>query len=402
MESQDIGWLLITSLVAFGTVYRGIPILIQITELKHLFDDPREGRKIHQKATPNLGGIVLITAFLVSFTLHPAAADLSEFHYLIASTIILFAIGVKDDLLNITPWKKIAGQLFVATVLIFGSGLTISSFGGIFGVGELPAFVSIPITYLTFVVMINAVNLIDGIDGLAASFTAMASGIFAVWFYTSGQLPLFVFSLLLAVTYGSFLLYNWKPARIFMGDTGSLLSGFYLAFLGIHFLNSGLTYPALVSWQPATAVVLVAILVLPLYDTLRVFFLRTIAGKSPFKPDANHIHHQYLKEGYDHAQATISLILANLFLVTLTLFGGQHLVPSLLFFLLVPATLLLFPTLSYKRRALHYLRTSIYRSDLSFKRNETIQFNPEEDNQKQIPTAPSLSDDFAKKGKKKS
>lgn len=352
MDLYSYLWLAGIILLTAAIVLYSVPKLIELARMKKLFDDDSDERKIHEGSVPNIGGAGLILAFLVSYSLHPSAVMLAGYENLVAAVIIIMAIGLKDDLLVISANKKFLGEILIATIMIFGAGVLIENFGGVFGLYELPAAFAIFMSYAVIIVMINAMNLIDGIDGLAASVTVVASLLFGAWFFLIGHHSLFVFSVILAVCYGTFLVYNWSPAKVFMGDSGSLFAGFSLSFLGIHFLNTGLHSDPIVSWQSAIPVILVAILVIPLYDTLRVFILRVCSRKSPFKADDNHVHHHFLRHGFSHAQSTTALIVINLVIVAATLVLSHYLTINWLLFTVVGFALLSLPTVHVKRRVL--------------------------------------------------
>jgi len=180
-------WLLISIVIAITIVIYGTPKLVEIAKLKHLFDDPQDERKIHDRNIPNIGGIVIVTAIILAFSVTTYAEALPGYQYVIISLIILLIIGVKDDLLLISPFKKLLAQIIVATFMIFGAGITVKSFGGVFGVYELPYLISVKVSYLFYVMMINAINLIDGIDGLAASIILLVTTFFGGWFLLAGN-----------------------------------------------------------------------------------------------------------------------------------------------------------------------------------------------------------------------
>ena len=343
--------------LTIAIVLYSVPKLIELAQMKKLFDDYKDERKIHNGFIPNIGGAAIIIAFLVSFSLHPASSQLAGFEYLVAASIIVMAIGLKDDLLVISSHKKLLGEMIIATIMIFGAGVTINSFGGVFGVHELPYAVSVLASYAVIIVLINAMNLIDGIDGLAASVTAAASLLFGIWFFMAGHYSLFVCSLVVSVCYTAFLVYNWSPAKVFMGDTGSLFAGFMLSFLAIHFLETGVYGSTIASWQAAVPVVLVAVLVIPLYDTLRVFLIRLWKKTSPFEADDNHVHHHFIRHGFTHSQSTMILIAINLFILGTTLFLAQYLTINWLLFTVVALALVLLPTVHVKRRVLSLVQS---------------------------------------------
>jgi len=187
--------------------------------------------------------------------------------------------------------------------------------------------------------IINAFNLIDGINGLAASIGVLTAAAFGVWFYESGRGDFAVLSAALSGALVAFLYYNLTPARIFMGDTGSLLIGLTLSILSISFIESNRVWQADWSIQSVPAVA-VGVLIIPLFDTLRVFTLRLLRGKSPFSPDKTHIHHLLLETGLSHTQSTFLLVLVNLVFIGIA-YGLQGIgTLYLLLILLILAVLL--------------------------------------------------------------
>tara|TARA_R100001143_G_C3361083_1_gene135888 strand:- start:11477 stop:12724 length:1248 start_codon:yes stop_codon:yes gene_type:complete len=349
-------WLFVSLCTSLALILYGVPKVIEIANLKQLFDDYTNIRKIHITDIPNIGGLVIIMTFIVAYSIHPASGDLIGYEYLMASTVLLLAVGLKDDLLIIAPIKKFLGELVVSSIVIFGIGLQIPSLGGLFGIYEIPYALSIALTYFLFIGLMNGMNLIDGIDGLAASVTALAAALFSYWFYISGNEPLFVFSAVLSGCYGFFLLYNWSPAKVFMGDTGALFAGFYLAFLSVHFLNSGITGVTIAGWQGSMPIVLMSILIIPIYDTARAIILRVISGKSPFIADANHIHHHFLEEGFTHAQTTSILVFLNFLIVGFVLLMSPFLSINTLFLSVILLCIISLPTYRFKRKVTSYRR----------------------------------------------
>lgn len=361
MDTFFFGRLIVVSLITSVMVYTGVPKVISISKLKKLFDNNKEEHKTHSGLVPNIGGIVLVIAFVIGLAIKPSSAVIPGFNYLIAALLVLFIAGVKDDLLVISPSKKLIAQFLAATLIIFGAGLTVTSFGGVFGIHELTPVFSVVVTYAVFIVMINAINLLDGIDGLAASVTTLAALLFSSLFYITGQSGLFVCCIILAVVYSTFLFHNWSPAKIYMGDTGSLTAGFLLAFTGIHFLNTGISMIQTSFWQTFIPIILVSILILPLYDTLRIIFVRLANGKSPLHPDNDHVHHHLTDIGFTHGQSTSILILINV-LIVLVAFVGSYFVNSVntLLVLIIISSCLLLPTVSIKRKFISVLMPDLF------------------------------------------
>lgn len=362
MDFSFLAWLIICGALTVFIVLAGIPKIIQLAKLKHLFDDPEDDRKIHEKNIPNIGGVVILIALFTSFLLHPAAFVHSGIQYLLAAVIVLTIIGLKDDLLVTSPAKKLLGQVIAVSLLIFGAGVVIDDFGGVFGIHEISSYVAIPLTFFVFIVIINAVNLIDGIDGLASSVVIFISLFFSVWFYMIGDTTLLTLSFLTAASFLAFLYYNWSPATVFMGDTGSLNAGLILAYLGMQYLNTSIHTPDVVYFQSAAPVILVAAFIIPLYDTLRVFLIRALEGNSPFAPDTNHIHHQFIELGMSHSRTTLLLLFLNIVLVALTLFLSNFLTNTQLLLSLIAMAMIAFPTYEVKRKLIGKFR---FRSSMS-------------------------------------
>ena len=302
--------MLMSLTMAFGITFYAIPAIIHVSIEKRLFDFP-DDRKIHKGPIPSLGGLGIFAGFITAFLLTVSFSDnWASMQYLVAALLVIFFVGLKDDLLNITPLKKFLGQLLAAAILIFKGGFVITNMDGILGIHELPQIAAYSLSFITIVVVINAFNLIDGVDGLAGSLGILSCTAFAVFFAVNNQLHFALIATSLVGALAAFLIFNLRPARIFMGDTGSLIIGLINAVLVIQFINFAPTAPVL-SIQSAPAVGF-AILFVPLFDTLRVFSMRMLHGESPFTPDRNHLHHLLLRLGLNHQQVTGSLFLANI------------------------------------------------------------------------------------------
>jgi UDP-GlcNAc:undecaprenyl-phosphate/decaprenyl-phosphate GlcNAc-1-phosphate transferase len=297
-------------LTAFFLTYFAIPSIIQIARVKNLCDEPGE-RRSHSVATPSLGGIGIFAGILFSVILWTPFKVFSEQQYYLCAFIVLFLIGAKDDIIPISPRKKLAGQILAACILVFKSNVLISSFYGVFGIYTLPYWVSVFISIFTIVVITNAFNLLDGINGLTGSIGTLICIVIGTWFLMTNNIGLAMMAFSTAGSLVAFLRYNFTPAKIFMGDTGALIVGTVCSILTIKFIegHSELSNsPYALKSVPALAI---GILVLPLFDTARVFLTRIFQGKSPFYPDRNHIHHLLIDSGLSHMQATGVLFLVN-------------------------------------------------------------------------------------------
>jgi UDP-N-acetylmuramyl pentapeptide phosphotransferase/UDP-N-acetylglucosamine-1-phosphate transferase len=311
--------LFLTGATAFIISFLVLPAIIKIADAKRLFDVP-DNRKIHKKPIASLGGVGMFAGFFITDLLFISTNQHPEFQYFFAAATIIFFLGLKDDILIITPVKKFLGQVFATAILIHLGGLRIDSMHGVFGLRELPEALSLGLSYITIILIINAYNLIDGIDGLAGMLGLLSMAIFGFYFFTAGQLPYAMLAFTMGGSLLAFLIFNHYPAKIFMGDSGSLMLGLFNAILALKFLNVADTPGAAYKIESVVPLV-IAILSVPLIDTVRVFGIRIFQGRSPFSPDRNHIHHLLLRKGLKHKHVTLCCVLINLLLVSFTYFG---------------------------------------------------------------------------------
>jgi len=309
----------LTGSVAFIITFLAIPVVLQIAEQKKLFDVP-DDRKIHVRPVVSLGGVGIFGGFLLASLLSISEYSNPEFQYFFAAALVIFFLGLKDDLIVLSAFKKIIGQLIAASILIHLGGIKLTSMHGLFGFHEVPEAFGLAMSYMTIIVVINSFNLIDGVDGLASTLGLLTTMIFGVYFFAADQLSYSLLSFSMAGSLLAFLIFNHHPAKIFMGDSGSLMIGLVNAILVIKFINIADTPGAVVPVAAPVAVAF-AILMVPLFDTLRVFSIRIVKGRSPFTPDRNHIHHLMLSKGLNHTSITLSCLLINLFFISLAYWG---------------------------------------------------------------------------------
>ncbi|MEP7196875.1 MAG: MraY family glycosyltransferase [Saprospiraceae bacterium] len=296
--------------------YIAIPSIITIAKVKRLVDEPEE-RRAHSKSVPTLGGIAIFAGVLFSIILWTPFQVFGNLQYILCAMVILFLIGAKDDIIPLDPSKKFVGQIFASCILVFKANIRISSFYGVLGIQSIPDWLSIFISIFTILLIINSMNLIDGVNALCASVGLIICVTLGFWFKAVDQI---VFAIIASALVGSlvaFMKFNLSPAKIFMGDTGSMLVGVICSILTISFIemNKNPVKPEFqVSAAPALAI---AVLFIPLFDTLRVFLLRVLNGKSPFTADRQHLHHLLLDLGLTHLQVTTILILLNTLIIIL-------------------------------------------------------------------------------------
>ncbi|MDO6430387.1 MraY family glycosyltransferase [Flavitalea sp. BT771] len=302
---------ILTALLAFALVCYAIRKIIYVSHKKHLFDEPSELRKVHITRTPNLGGVAIFSSMLISVCFFMPHTGIDRQNYILAGSIVIFFLGLTDDLVGMNPNKKILGQLVAALILVLPGGLHFTSWQGFLGWGEMPYWVGIITSVLFILLVTNAFNLIDGINCLAGSIGLLVCICFACLFWQLHLTGYYFLAIALCGCLSGFLVYNRTPARIFMGDTGALLLGFMLSVFSIVFIESG--KPGTLNAVPVKGapVIVLGLLIIPIYDTLRVFLLRLFQGKLPFSADRSHLHHRLIDLGLSHLQAVGVLLLVN-------------------------------------------------------------------------------------------
>lgn len=311
--------ILLSSSVAFIITFLAIPVILQVAEQKKLYDVPDE-RKVHTRLIPSLGGVGIFAGFLLASLLSVQGYLNPEFQYFFAAALVIFFLGLKDDIMILSATKKFVGQIIAASILIHLGGIRLDSMHGLLGFDELPVAFGLALSYLTIIVVINSFNLIDGVDGLAASLGILTMTVFGIYFFVIDYQAYALFSFSLAGSLAAFMIFNHHPAKIFMGDSGSLMIGLANAILVIKFINV-CDDPSVAVQVTSGVAVGFSILIVPLLDTLRVFSIRILKGRSPFTPDRNHVHHLLLDRGLGHAAVTFTCVAINILFIMLAWFG---------------------------------------------------------------------------------
>ena len=293
--------LLTGGLLAFCITFYAIPKIIKASIQTKLFDVPND-RKVHKEPIPSLGGVGIFAGFIIGILFLGQLEVFANYQFYLLAFVTVFFFGVKDDIMVLSPRKKFFAQVIVSVVLVFKANLVLTNMHGFLGIHSLNAPISNVLSMFTIIVIMNAFNLIDGIDGLAATITIITSSVFAFFFYMNGEEAYALIGFTFAASLCAFLIFNYAPAKIFMGDTGSMLCGVVNAILVIHFIETATSSKVFnVTASPAVGF---GILIMPLLDTLRVFAIRILHGRSPFYPDRNHLHHILLDRGLSHKVIT--------------------------------------------------------------------------------------------------
>ncbi|RIW14374.1 undecaprenyl/decaprenyl-phosphate alpha-N-acetylglucosaminyl 1-phosphate transferase [Algoriphagus lacus] len=310
-------YFLLAFLTSFSVGFLVTPIVISVLRKANIGDVPG-GRKIHKKFTPSMGGIGFVLATFVALGIWGWQFPLPDIRYMLGAIALMFFVGLRDDMVELKANHKLLGQLVAVLLVVVAGDIRIKDFHGFLGVEELPLLVSYAFSSFVLLALTNAFNLIDGLDGLAGTVASISLSFLGVWFYVQGLESLAVLSLTLLGGVLAFMIFNWHPAKIFMGDTGSLTLGFALGSLVVAFMgyNSALPQGAFLRLEPAFTAGIV-LMIYPLYDMARVFAKRISQGKHPMTADKSHVHHFLMRMGMKHNEVAVTLGLLQLCLILL-------------------------------------------------------------------------------------
>ena len=310
---------------AFLLTYLTIPKIIGVVEYKRLMDNPNQ-RSSHSSRTPTLGGISFFYVLVFALFFIKDRAIFEETLYIIPGLTILFIVGLKDDLVVLSPGSKLIAQALAIVFVLVNPSFTIESLNGFLNIYDIPYYLYLGIAGFLMITIINSYNLIDGIDGLASMVGIVIMMIYTTIFYMSGEYFFALISITMNACLMAFFGFNISSnKKIFMGDTGSLIVGFIISILTLKFLalkpESYEGLPFLLENAPLIAI---SILIVPLFDTARVFTIRIANKRGPFSPDRNHTHHVLIDYwGLSHKQASFIIGCFNLIFVVLFIILGS-------------------------------------------------------------------------------
>ncbi len=299
-----------------------MPLVIRIAKERDFVVKPNK-RTTHEGEIPNIGGINIFISFLLTVFIFTFGI-VDQLHHIVLGVFIIILVGFVDDLIDLKAKWKLFGELTAGVFLIVFADVRLTNLHGFMGITEIPDMASYILSFFVYIVIINSLNLIDGIDGLASGLGILYSIFFGLFFSLSNHPNLALTAFAMTGSLGVFFIYNvfGKKSKIFMGDSGSLLLGFIVTLFVFVFceMNAYAELPSYLKSNAAPAIA-ISVLVVPLFDTLRVMLTRIKKGLSPFQPDKNHIHHLLLKTGLKHRQVTFVLLLTTLLFVGIGILG---------------------------------------------------------------------------------
>ena len=307
---------ILSFLVAILSAHWIHPRLVRIALDKNIVDNPN-ARKLQRRPTPVLGGIAVFFGSVIGLGCASITCDCSELFIVVVAMMIMLYTGTMDDILDLSPALRFLIEIGTVLLLIFVGGYTLNDFHGLWGLNQIPQGVAIPLTVFAAVGIINAINLIDGVDGLSSGYCILTSLLFGVMFWYVGDRTMCMLAVVAAGSLIPFFFHNvfGKSSKMFIGDGGTLVMGIVMSVFVIRILRHGSmseVYDAVnIGLVPFT----LAVLSVPVFDTLRVMTTRILKRKSPFHPDKTHLHHMFIRLGCSHAATTLAILILNFFVV---------------------------------------------------------------------------------------
>lgn len=292
------------------------PRLVKIAHLKNIVDNPN-ARKLQQTPVPVLGGVAVFFGIVLGIALASTYVSCTSLMTIVAAMMIMLYTGTMDDLLDLSTLLRFAVEIGVVLLLIYANDIAINDFNGLWGVGIIPDTLAIPLTIFASVGIINAINMIDGVNGLSSGYCIMASIAFGSLFYASDNVSMLI---LAAVSVGSlipFLFHNvfGKTSKMFIGDGGTLVMGVVMSTFVINILTNDSSVASTVDSNFGLVPFTLAVMAIPVFDTLRVMLTRIVRKTSPFHPDKTHLHHLFIDLGFSHAGTTVTIITLNILVI---------------------------------------------------------------------------------------
>lgn len=301
------------------------PCIVKIAKMKKIVDNPN-ARKLQKEPVPILGGVVVFFGIFFSVACTHGLEDCSSLLLAFAVMLIMLYTGTMDDILDLRPSTRFIVQIFSVCLLIFIGHYCLDNLHGLWSVYALSESTAIPLTIFACVGIVNALNLIDGVDGLSSGFCIMASALFGIVFALGGSnRPI---SIMAMATVGSlipFFLHNvfGKSSKMFIGDGGTLLMGIIMSVFVMKAIQSDGVTRLLDGNGYSTVAFTLAVLSIPVFDTLRVMSSRMYKGCSPFHPDKTHLHHLFIELGCSHIVTTIIILSLNFLIILAWALSGH-------------------------------------------------------------------------------
>lgn len=298
-----------TALLASAWVF---PKALMIALKKNIVDNP-DARKLQRVPIPVLGGMVVIFGILTALCVAQLFVDCGSLFTIVLSMTLLLFIGTMDDILDIPSTTRFVLEILVSLMIVYTCDYSLDNLHGLWGIYALLPWVSMPLTVVTVVGIINAINLIDGVDGYSSGYCIMACSMFGVLFFVVGDIAMTMLAVASVASLIPFFLHNvfGRTSKMFIGDGGTLLMGCIMSVFVLNVLKTSTECVEYCEWGMGLVPLSLAILCVPVFDTVRVMTMRILRKTSPFHADKTHLHHLFIEMGFSHIGTTMSILLLN-------------------------------------------------------------------------------------------
>lgn len=316
MELSILLGVLVAFITALSVVALAHPQVVKFAKKRNIVDNP-DARKLQRNPVPVMGGIAVFFGIVSGLCISGIFLNFNELLPVVIAMSVMLCVGVIDDVSELSPLLRFVIEIAVVVMLIFTTKTSLNSLHGLWGFYDLPPFVSVPLTIFAVVGMINAINLIDGVDGLSSGFCILASLIFGILFLIAGEPTMLLLS---AITIGAlipFFFHNvfGNKSKMFIGDGGSLMMGVIMSAYVVSIIAARGEALAAMPKNMSLVAFTMAVMAVPVFDTLRVMLMRILRGTSPFHPDKTHLHHLFIDLGFSHIATTLSVLTLNMLVV---------------------------------------------------------------------------------------
>ena len=303
-------------LIAFVVTSLVYPYVLAFARKRNIVDNPN-ARKLQRVPVPLMGGATVFAGMLVASVVAFFMCGEARVLIILGLLLAMYLLGLWDDVKDITPAIRFLVEILEVWLIILLLGVEINDFHGLWGLHAIPDAVSVPLSIVAGVGIINAINLIDGVDGYCSSYGMMTCIVYAIIFYFAGDKGLFTLALIGIGAMLPFFFHNvfGKTSKMFLGDGGSLLLGTLLVLFTFSALSSNSVCKSYGADGVSLVAICLAILAVPIFDTLKVMIFRLFRGQSPFHPDKTHLHHLFIEMGFTHLATSFIIVLTNVFII---------------------------------------------------------------------------------------
>lgn len=294
------------------------PNVLNVAFTKNIVDNP-DARKLQRRPVPVLGGACVYFGTVMALCIANLFFDCSDLFPIMCAMTIMLCVGIVDDIIDLSPSLRFFIEILVVGVALCPNDYMIDSLHGLWGINEISVYLAVPLAIVAGVGIINAINLVDGVDGLSTGYCMMASTLFGIMAALVKDWPMLIMAVIAVGALIPFFLHNvfGKYTKMFIGDGGTLFMGVLISVFVMNMLNSEPLYVEYVARGMGLIPFTVAVLAVPVFDTLRVMSMRMLRGNSPFKPDKTHLHHIFIEMGFSHVGTTVSILSLNTLVVGL-------------------------------------------------------------------------------------